>query len=249
MDAYGRCQVIGLLLAAVLGVGLSRLRGLGVWRPLAALAFGIAGALLGGRLAKALGDLPAVAQDPALLFQFSFKGFDLVGAVVGAAMAAGVAARRLSLQVLDLADSAAPGLGFAIAVQRWGCWCAGCCFGRPTSLPWAVSVEPFGDAHNAQMAAGQAELFGSPLPIHPYPLYELGMGLVVGLVCFLVWRRCRPGAAIGTFLALFFALKFAATFTRFPDAAGDPPWVHLGLYGLLAAAGAWLIWRRARTTV
>jgi phosphatidylglycerol:prolipoprotein diacylglycerol transferase len=129
-----------------------------------------------------------------------------------------------------LADSVVPGLGLAIAIMRWVCWTAGCCFGRPSSLLWGVSVEPFGSAHLAQVGSGQAELFGSPLPVHPYPLYELAIGLVVGCVCFFVWRKRRPGATVGVFLALFFLLKLLVTFTRMPDSAGDPPWVHLGIY-------------------
>ena len=97
------------------------------------------------------------------------------------------------------------------------------------------------------MAAGLAPLFGSPLPVHPYQLYELGLGLFCGFASFLVWRRTRPGAAIGVFLSLFFAGKLALTFTRFPDSAGDPPWVHLTLYSLLAAAGLLLIRRPTAT--
>ena len=245
MGVYAWCQVLGLLSAVVLGTYMSAQRGLAVRSAVLALLFGAAGALIGGRLAKALGDVPAILREPGLLFQFSISGFDLLGAMLGAAAAAAFAARWSGLRLLDLADSSAPGLGLAIAIQRWGCWSAGCCFGRPSSLPWAVSVEPYSTAHQAQMAAGLAPLFGSPLPVHPSQLYELGLALAAGFASLLVWRRGRPGAAFGTFLALFFSVKLALTFTRFPDSAGDPPWVHLALYAVLGFAGLVLI-RRAQ---
>ena len=249
MSVYGWCQAVGLLVAAAFGTGLASFRALPARRVVWVFVAGAAGALVVGRIAKALGDLPSVMHEPALLFQCSVKGFDLLGAILGSATASALTARGLSLRILDLADSAAPGLGLAIAIQRWGCWSAGCCFGRPTSVPWGVSVEPYSKAHAAQMAAGQVEIFGSPLPIHPYQLYELGLGVLVGLMCFMVWRRGRPGTAFGVFLTLFFSLKLVLTFTRFPDSAGDPPWVHLTVYALLAVAGLVLIRRASHAIV
>ncbi len=37
-------------------------------------------------------------------------------------------------------DAAAPALALGHAIGRLGCFAAGCCYGRPTTLPWGVDL-------------------------------------------------------------------------------------------------------------
>ncbi|MGB9628203.1 MAG: prolipoprotein diacylglyceryl transferase family protein, partial [Thermodesulfobacteriota bacterium] len=62
---------------------------------------------------------------------------------------------------------------------RLGCFSAGCCYGRKTSLPWAVV---FKDPNS---------LAPLNVSLHPVQLYEAGMGL--GLFFLLIWWERRKG--------------------------------------------------------
>ncbi|MHB1344793.1 MAG: prolipoprotein diacylglyceryl transferase family protein [Thermoleophilia bacterium] len=44
----------------------------------------------------------------------------------------------MRLPARRLADIGGVGLGLGIAIYRVGCFLQGCCYGRPTDLPWGV---------------------------------------------------------------------------------------------------------------
>src|SRR5262249_29544976 len=56
-------------------------------------------------------------------------------------------------------------------IGRFGCLFAGCCFGKPASVPWAITfTDPFAAAN-----------VGTPLnvPLHPTQLYEAGAEFLI----------------------------------------------------------------------
>ena len=92
------------------------------------------------------------------------------------------------------ADAIAPGIVIAQAIGRWGNWFNQELFGAPTTLPWALQIEP----QNRPAGYAAFETF------HPTFLYEsLWCLLVAGIV---VWadRRFRMGH--GRVFALYVAL-------------------------------------------
>ena len=79
------------------------------------------------------------------------------------------------------ADVLAPGVVLGQAIGRLGCFAAGCCWGKPTHVPWAVT---FTDVYAARAV-------GTPLdtPLHPTQLYE---SLATFLIfAFLLWLAPR----------------------------------------------------------
>ena len=69
-------------------------------------------------------------------------GLTLYGGLVAGVFGGLLAARRLGLPVWVTADALAPSLAFGGAIGRVGCFLNGCCYGRPTRLPWGVSFPP-----------------------------------------------------------------------------------------------------------
>ena len=90
---------------------------------------------------------------------------------------------------LLLLDLMVPCLALGQAIGRLGCVFAGCCYGGPTDLPWAMtfthpdSVAPLG------------------VPLHPTQLYEAGYCLA--LAGFLIWVRRRRRFIGQVFLSYF----------------------------------------------
>jgi prolipoprotein diacylglyceryl transferase len=60
-----------------------------------------------------------------------------LGVAVGALLV-----RRKGARVLPMMDIAAPALALAQAIGRWGNYANQELFGRPTSVPWAVEIDP-----------------------------------------------------------------------------------------------------------
>src|SRR5206468_1686654 len=69
-------------------------------------------------------------------------GLGIWGAVAGGAIAAMVVAQRRGLDKAALFDMAAPVIPLAQAIGRWGNWFNQELFGRPSTLPWALRIDP-----------------------------------------------------------------------------------------------------------
>ena len=99
------------------------------------------------------------------------------GGLLGAFPVAWWYARRHGLPPWRTADVLAPGVALGQAIGRLGCFAAGCCYGRPADVPWAVT---FRDVYATRTV-------GTPLdmPLHPTQLYE---SLAASLIFFvLLW--------------------------------------------------------------
>jgi phosphatidylglycerol:prolipoprotein diacylglycerol transferase len=142
--------------------------------------------------------------------------------------------------VLDVSAGALP-LGHAIG--RLGCYAAGCCYGKPTSVPWAIT---FKNPVAAQIA-------GTPLGVHLHPtqLYESFAEFLN--FAFLVWlgrRQTFRGQILGTFFLLYGFERGTIEFFR-----GDPGRTMLFhdsislmqcVSVVLILTGAFLWWRGLR---
>jgi phosphatidylglycerol:prolipoprotein diacylglycerol transferase len=125
--------------------------------------------------------------------------------------------RRQNLPILATCDIFAPGIALGQAIGRLGCFSAGCCWGIPTHVPWAITF------HNPQ--AG--ELTGVPLgiPLHPTQLYESVADAAIFLfLYFQIARAHTSGAILGWYLALYSAARFVIEFFRFHEQG-----LHAGL--------------------
>jgi phosphatidylglycerol---prolipoprotein diacylglyceryl transferase len=146
------------------------------------------------------------------------------------------------LTVLDV--SSAP-LALGHAIGRIGCFVAGCCYGKPTSLPWGTTFTNPVAAHIA----------GTPLNIslHPTQLYEAAAEFFNFLL--LIWLGTRqkfPGQIVGAFFMLYGIERGGMEFLRgdpgrtmmFHDTVSLMQIVSLAL----VATGAWLWWRGLRSS-
>ena len=128
-----------------------------------------------------------------------FDGLTIYGAILGGLLGGWIYCRLRRLSFAPLADLAAPGIILAQAIGRVGCILNGCCYGKPTSLPWGF-IYP--------RVSGE--------PVHPTQLYELLGDLIIFALLFWVFRgRLRPsGSLLAMYLALYSALTFTVRFWR-----------------------------------
>jgi phosphatidylglycerol---prolipoprotein diacylglyceryl transferase len=184
------------------GLNPERLLSLGLWC--------IGGALVGAKALLVIRSLPEYLADPSQLWSPSFltSAGDFYGGFLGALLAAGIFfARHRDLPFWRAADVYAPAIALGQAIGRVGCLLAGDDYGRPTSLPWAVT---FTDPDAARVG-------GAPLgiPLHPVQLYESLACL--GLFFALLWWRRRRRFAGKIFLAysvLYAVARFLLEYLR-----------------------------------
>jgi len=131
------------------------------------------------------------------------SGSVLYGAIFGGALAVLALARHHGLRLWTALDAAAPAGVMPPLFGRLGCFMAGCCYGRETSLPLGVVfTDPACPAPRG-------------LPLHPTQLYEAGF--LAALFLFLQWRRKRKAfeGELGLlYLGLYSIARFAIEVLR-----------------------------------
>lgn len=144
---------------------------------------------------------------------FSRTGFAWFGGFIGGVLAIVWLARRYEVPLVRLMDSASPAASVGYAVGRIGCLTSGDGdYGVPTSLPWGMSFPP-----PALDPSGPYCLqFGWPesCKMHPTPLYELLLNVVIAVVLWRMHTDRRPGQVVGWFFVLSGAARFAVEFIR-----------------------------------
>ncbi|MDA2938251.1 prolipoprotein diacylglyceryl transferase [Acidobacteria bacterium AH-259-A15] len=205
----------GLLLAAafLVSIGLvSRLAKESVLRNRAwDLGFIIiVSAVLGAKLLLVLTDLDGYLQRPSRLLSLEFwqaggvyyGGF--IGAVVGIAI---YIWRSPDLKFLTVADAAAPAIALGQSIGRLGCFAAGCDYGKPANLPWAVTF-------TSEYAH---KYIGVPIhvPLHPAQLYESLTTFFLFWVLLWIYKNKRfAGQVFCLYLVLYGVARFGLEFFR-----------------------------------
>jgi phosphatidylglycerol:prolipoprotein diacylglycerol transferase len=147
-----------------------------------------------------------------LSLDFLRSGGVFYGGLIGAILTGYFLMRHYQLPWWKTADACAPGIAIGNFFGRQGCFAAGCCWGKPTTLPWGVKFTELGH-----------EITGVPtdVALHPTQLYESFAMLIVFF--FLLWlhkRRRFSGQVILVYALLYSIIRFAIEFLR-DDPRGD----------------------------
>src|SRR5437588_6595085 len=157
---------------------------------------------------------PEYREHPLHLISLDFlrSGGVFYGGLIGAIIAGYVLMRRWKLPWWKTADACAPGIALGNVLGRQGCFSAGCCWGKPTTLPWGVRFTEAGH-----------EITGVPtgVPLHPTQLYESFAMLIVFF--FLLWLHKKKkfnGQVILAYAIIYATVRFLIEFVR-DDPRGD----------------------------
>jgi prolipoprotein diacylglyceryl transferase len=203
---YGLCIAVGVLLAFWLagrrwvqaGGRPGELEQPGIWA--------VAAGFLGGRLgyvATHTGDFRGRWLHVLFIWE---GGLALYGGLTLGILTGLWVARRRGLPVLRALDAAIPAIPLAQAFGRWGNYFNQELFGTPTTLPWALEVDP----------EHRPERYASSATFHPTFLYESLYNLAVVAVLIRVGatRRLRPGSLSLLYLVLYGAGRFLLELLR-----------------------------------
>jgi prolipoprotein diacylglyceryl transferase len=207
--AYALCIIAGIVVAIWLTQRRWAARGgnrddvvdIALW----AVPFGI----LGARLYHVVTDPElyfAAGRDPVKALYIWDGGLGIWGAVAMGALGAWIGCRRRGINLLDFGDALAPGLVLAQAIGRWGNYFNQELYGSPTTLPWALQIDPVHRPPDSPMVG----LY------HPTFLYESLWNVAVAVLLLWVDRRYRMprGKLFALYVALYTAGRGAIELLR-----------------------------------
>jgi phosphatidylglycerol:prolipoprotein diacylglycerol transferase len=157
---------------------------------------------------------PEYRANPLHLVSLDFvrSGGVFYGGFIGAVLVGYILIRRYGLSWWKTADAFAPGIALGQAIGRQGCFAAGCCWGKPTTLPWGVEFTEAGH-----------EVTGVPLGVHLHPTQLYESFAAFALFLFLIWLHRRKrfnGQVILIYGVLYGLIRFSIEFVR-DDPRGD----------------------------
>ncbi len=232
--AYGFFMTVATLAAVGIAFFLAFRAGLPKKRTAVVLAVAVLGAFLGARLLNVALNRQFYGSWGSV-FQPSFSGLSLYGGLLLACAFGLAAARVLHVQSWKLLDAAVPSVAVGLVLARVGCFLNGCCFGRPTDLPWGVSYPHGSLAWVYDAAYGRLDLFGGSSAVHPTQLYEIGGVVVAGGLAMWWGSSVKSRRPVGTTFLIFAAglslVRLAVYFLRAPVFATQAPvWLYPAMY-------------------
>ena len=206
--SYGLLLALGYLAGLRLALIRARARGLNGDRVMDLGIWIIVSALVGAKLLLLYQDWRIFSSDPKQLLSLAQSGGVFYGGLILAVIVALWYIRRHQLPMWTTTDVFAPGIALGHVIGRIGCFLAGCCYGRETTVPWSVVfTDPFALA-NA----------GTPLNVHLHPtqLYESGAEALIlaGLLFFEKRGRAFPGRTFWGYMLVYAVSRFVIEFFR-----------------------------------
>lgn len=218
LNFYGLILMVGVIAAAVLAHYETKRRHLPTEVITDSLVWIVIGGIIGARLWHIFTPTSSnVASGLTTTYYLTHPlaaiaiwrgGLGIPGAIAGGALAFYIFAKKCGLSFGLWADIFAPGLALGQAIGRWGNFVNQEVYGRPTDLPWAITIDP---AHRLPEFMSQATY-------HPLFLYEslfnlLNMGFLL-LITRKFAGKLKEGDVFLTYLISYPIFRFFMEFLR-----------------------------------
>ena len=202
---YGLMLALAFLVGTWLGMREAKRLGLDEDRLVNVILIVLIASVLGARALYVLEHIQEFRREWGSVIALWQGGLTLYGGVIAGTIAGLLAAQRLGLPMWTVADALAPSLALGTGIGRVGCFLNGCCYGRPTTLPWGVHFPP--DSF-AGLEFGNAA-------VHPSQLYFAAAGVILFALLWGLRRRMTvPGVLFWTFIVLFGLVRIPLDMTR-----------------------------------
>ncbi|MFW6097344.1 MAG: prolipoprotein diacylglyceryl transferase, partial [Chloroflexota bacterium] len=215
-------------------------------------------AIVGARLYHVFTPSPSMAEvginspadyfrNPMQLINLRRGGLGIYGGIAGGALGLLLYSYRHRMSALKWADVAVIGVALGQFVGRWGNFFNQELYGAPTTVPWAVWIEP------QYRLSGFTEFNR----FHPAFLYESIWNLLAFVVLFMLWRRYRrrllDGDIMASYLILYAVGRVLMELVRLDSRpfslAGltfDVPVATVVSVVVALAMVAWIVWRHRK---
>ena len=223
---YGVTFATGILVGVILSYRRASKEGIDPEMLLVAMIIGVIGLVLGSKIAHIIVTWDWYMAKPSRLWNLR-RGHVYYGGYIGGILVPLIYLRIKKIPILKVLDIWMTYSMIGLGIHRtFGCPSAGCCFGKPTTLPWGITY-PAG--------APASEAYGL-VPVHPTQIYEAI--LAFSIAGFLIWWRRDHKKVDGELLAIQMAVyatgRFLIEFVRGDSIRGlwgplsTSQWVSLG---------------------
>lgn len=201
IPSYGFFLTLGYLASILVILILSRKQKLPLVEITSYALFGTVISILGAKIYIWLSDIirnfSVYVQSPKEILRIPEGGGGFYGGLILGILFSIWYLPKVRLPFWKVADIVGAGTALGYSLSRIGCFMAGCCYGRPSSLPWAVSFPPLSE------------------PVHPTQLYDSGLNFMNFLALLTVLNRKKfDGQVISLDIIINSGIRFFVEFYR-----------------------------------
>lgn len=229
IPSYGFLVTSGYLISIFTILYLTKKHKLPLLQTATYLLFGAVVSISGGKIFLLITDFfnnfHQYTISPQKVFLIFGGGGSFYGGIISGVLFSFWYLKKMQLPLWKIADFVGIGATLGYSIMKIGCFMGGCCYGTPTSLPWAVKFP-----HLAQ-------------PVHPTQLYESALFLL----CFLflihkLKRKKFDGQIICYAVFIQASIRFFVEFYRGDPGRGyilksESVYTSLSIHQLLALIG------------
>lgn len=202
--SYGVAIAIGLLMFMWLMQQHPQFKKLNLAQHFASImSIGVLAGFVGGRLLEIL-STPEGSLNFSNFFEFWKGGFSILGTIICVLITLPIYLHYANIPIVPFLDLVAINAGILQSIARTGCFFAGCCYGIPTKVAWAVC---YTDPNTS-----------APLGIlmHPTQLYSSAIFFGIFLLMYFVlqYKLTKPGQLASIYLMFASSERFFVDFLR-----------------------------------
>ena len=202
---------VGFIIGGTLAIRNMTKNGCSFTISVIAITFGIYGGLLGSRILYIIIFYPHLFHDNFLVaLAFWQQSGTWMGAPLGGLLGTFILLNITKQPIWHNLCSVVPGIALAHAISRIGCLCAGCCYGAPTSVPWAIYSKSLDTM------------------VHPTQIYIMISEIITFSILQILWKNKDFRKYLVPIYGILLSIhRFIIEFYR-----GDPPGPEI-IYGLI----------------
>ena len=203
---YGLLVATGFLVAILLASSRAEKEGLDSQKVLDLCFYVMVSALLGARLLYVIVEYRYFLDSPLEIFKFWKGGLVFYGGLILGVLISLWYLKRNQMPMWKTADLLAPSIALGQLIGRWGCFFAGCCYGKKTDVAWGIT---FTDPRS---------LAPLEISLHPTQVY-LSLNAVF-IFIFLMWlskRKVFDGQILWSYGILYSIGRFLIEYFRGDD--------------------------------
>jgi phosphatidylglycerol:prolipoprotein diacylglycerol transferase len=141
--------------------------------------------------------------NPISIYQLWNGGLIYYGGLISSIMLCVIYSYKHNISILQLGDFLVPGLSLGHSIGRVGCLFSGCCYGKPSNVPWSII---FNNTNSFAMTGKH---------LHPTQIYEAVMNLCIFVILhFYSKQHCKSGTVFSIYLVLYGIGRFIIEFFR-----------------------------------
>lgn len=205
VKGYGTMMAIGILSGLILLYYRAKKKGYNEDNIFDMSIITVLAGIIGGKLFYILTNIKNIIKDPSIIIKDAGNGFVVYGSIILGAVAILLYCKIKKWNVMDILDLCIPSVALGQGFGRIGCFLAGCCYGKETTLPIGITF------NNSPFAPSGEKLF-------PTELISSGFDFLLALVLLLYAEKHKndesKGKVFGIYLIAYSVGRFFIEFIR-----------------------------------